>query len=505
MSSAQRIVKNALANGAGLACEAIISFCMLPFILHRIGEAAYGVWAFTIAISGYMGILNLGFRPAINKYVAQYNATGEWQKIRDMLQASLFSYSACGSLIILSCLFLSLNVSTFFNIPVEFQKTAAIFILLTGFQMAAGLVAVVFGGVISGLQRYEINNGIEIFVMLSRTAIIVSFLGKYPSLNTIAAAHFSMVLLGDLITVIWAYKLADIAPLKLFRIPSGNALGPILKFSLITFVISTVGRIISYIDLPLIASIITIEAVTMYTIGSRLIKYLTNFVEVLSNVLAPATSDLQARDDMEGVQSIFLYSTRVASLVVFPTISFLMIFGDVFLKLWLGKEYPESYRVMCILGAANLVYLPQISTIPMLFGLARHKIVMYMAILSGCVTVILAFVLGARYGLQGIAFALGFPQALIYGIICPVYVTAHVGLPYWSWLYSTYLKAMLPVVPFVLFLFGCRSCFHVNSWPFFLAVAIVAGLFYLVIAWFTVISRDDKKRILSLLPEFGKT
>jgi len=496
MSSAKRIVKNALANGAGLACEAIISFCMLPFILHRIGEAAYGVWAFTIAISGYMGILNLGFRPAINKFVAQYNATGEWQKIRDMLQASLFSYSACGSLIVLSCIVLSLNVSNFFNIPVEYQRTASILILLVGFQMAAGLVAVVFGGVISGLQRYELNNGIEIFVMLSRTTIILLFLNKYPSIYTIAVAHFTMVLIGDVITVITAHKIADITPLRLFRIPDRTSLGAIMAFSAITFVISTVGRIVAYVDLPLIASILSIQAVTFYTIGSRLIKYLTNLIEVLSNVLAPATSDLHARDKMDGVRKIFIYSSKIASLVVFPVISFLFIFGDIFLFLWLGEEYPESYKVMCVLGAASLIYLPQVSTTPILFGTARHKILMYFAIVSGLLSVSLAFFLGKNYGLVGIAMGLGFPQALLYGIGCPLYVTRLIHLPYWKWLVATYLKVLVPLAPYAVFLLLCKFFLSVRAWPPFLAVIVVASIIYLGTAWYTVLAESEKERIL---------
>jgi len=499
MSSAKRIVKNALANGAGLACEAIISFCMLPFILHRIGEAAYGVWAFTIAISGYMGILNLGFRPAINKYVAQYNATGEWQKIRDMLQASLFSYSACGSLIVLSCIVLSLNVSNFFNIPVEYQKTASILILLVGFQMAAGLVAVVFGGVISGLQRYELNNGIEIFVMLSRTSIILLFLNKYPSIYTIAVAHFTMVLIGDVITVITAYKIADISPLRLFRIPVKTSLGPIMAFSAITFVISTVGRIVSYVDLPLIASMLSIHAVTFYTIGSRLIKYLTNFIEVLSNVLAPATSDLHARDKMDGVRKIFIYSSKIASLFVFPVIFFLFIFGDDFLFLWLGKEYQESYSVMCVLGAASLIYLPQVSTTPILFGTARHKILMYLAIVSGLLSVCLAFILGKNYGLIGVAFGLGAPQAVLYGVGCPLYVTRLIQLPYWKWFFTTYIKVLIPLTPFIVFLLLCKTFFTVSGWPLFLAIILAASIVYLGAAWYTVLTENEKNRILGQL------
>jgi hypothetical protein len=60
MSLSKKIFKNALANGTGFAVEAVIAVCRLPFIIHRIGESAYGVWVLVLSVTGYMGILNLG-------------------------------------------------------------------------------------------------------------------------------------------------------------------------------------------------------------------------------------------------------------------------------------------------------------------------------------------------------------------------------------------------------------------------------------------------------------
>lgn len=483
MSTANRIIKNAMSNGAGLVCEAVIAFSMLPYIIHRIGESAYGVWVFTIAISGYMGILNLGFRPTVNKYVSQYNATGDWKKIREILQGCLSIYFICGLIIFTICLFLSYNLSIFFNIPAEFESIAPLLVLLVGIQMPLGLLAVVYGGVISGLQRYELNNAIEIFVMLSRTVIILIFLNELPSLLTLAAAHFSMTIFGYLLTVIVAKKLADIKGINLFKRPSKEALTAIFKFSSITFVIAMVGRIVMYIDAPLIAAVLTTTAVTYYAVGSRLVNYTKNLVEVLVNVLAPATSELQAMNQLDTIKKVYFFSSRICSYIVFPILLYFIVSGHDFIKLWIGQSYPESYHVLLVFSLAGLIIFPQMSTTPILFGLAKHRILMNLIMIEGVLSIGLAIVLGHMYGLIGMAIGLAAPKALISSLICPVYVARLLGANWRQWFVVSYIKGGLVVIPFTLTMFLIRHYLILDNWLFTLFLLMVSSSVHLLSIW----------------------
>lgn len=497
MSTANKIIKNAFSNGAGLVCEAIIAFSMLPYILHRIGESAYGIWVFTIAITGYMGILNLGFRPTVNKYVAQYNATGEWKKIRELLQGCLAIYLVCGLAILLICLFLSYNLNTFFNIPDEFKSIAPILIILVGIEMPLGLISVVYGGVISGLQRYEINNGIEIFVMLSRTAIILAFLDEYPSIITLAAAHFLMTTVGYVLTVWFARRLADIKRINFFSKPSKEALISIFKFSSITFVIGTVGRIISYLDSPLIATVLTTTAVTYYAIGNRLVNYTKNLVEVLVNVLAPATSDMHARNQRDKIQGIYCFSSKMTSYVVFPILIFFISCGKQFVTLWIGQCYVDSYHVLLIFSVAGLIIFPQMSTTPILYGLAKHKILMNISIVEGILSVILAIVLGQEYGLLGMAIGLASPKALLTSLICPVYVAKLLEFSWIKWFMKTYVQSVFVVIPFFITMNLLRNYFLLDSWFKIVFLLFISTSVHIVSVWFLGITRIEKEGIIS--------
>ena len=501
MSTFQKIVKNAFANGVGFSVEAIIAFCMLPFILNRIGESAYGIWALTISVTGYMGILNLGLRPAINKYVAQYNAVGEKEKIKDVVQASLFSYLICSIIIVFLSTLLAVFCNQVFNIPAEYQDTASVLIFLMGLQMALGLLAVIYGGVISGMQRYEVNNGIEIFVMLSRTTIILCFLNRFPHIYTIAVAHFSMTIIGYFLTFIMAKRVADIDNIKLFRKPSKRAIVTIFSFSIITFVIGIVGRIMTYVDSVIIASFLTTTAVTYYTVGSRMVKYTKSLIEVLVNVLAPATSALNARND-DSIKKLYLYSAKVCSLIAIPILSFLIIQGHEFLYLWIGQVYPDSYKVMCILSLGGLILFPQLNSIPILYGMAKHKIIMWVSIVEGIISLAISIGLCIKYGVIGIAVGLAFPKAFLGGIIYPVYLSRLIEIRISEIIWNCYLRSLITSLPIVAALIITKPLQETESYSVFFLQLILCGIIHVCSIWVVGLNTDEKTQVISLLKRF---
>lgn len=496
MSKTKIIIKNALSNGAGFATEAIIAFCMLPYIIHRIGESSYGLWALIISVTGYMGILNLGLRPAINKYVAQYSALDQKEKIRDIVQVSLVTYIPCGVLIIAVCFCIAWNVENLFNIPENYISSMRLLIIVVGVQMATGLVAVVYGGVISGMQRYDINNSIEIFVMVFRTIIILIFLNNYRSLNTIAIAHFSMTIIGYFLTFYFARRIADIKGLKLLIRPKKETLLLIFSFSAITFVIGGVGRVMSYLDTVIIGSILTTASITYYTIGSRMVKYVNNLVIVLTNVLAPAVSGMDALNE-DTVGNIFVYSSKISALVSFPILFFLIIQGNEFLFLWVDANYPSSYQVMVILSAAGLYLVPQLCIIPVLYGIAKHKIIMWVAVVEGLVSIIISMVLCKYFGVIGIAFGLSIPKIIIGGLIYPVFVSRVFKISFIYYLYEVYLRSIFVTIPVIAIMYLVKKNGGVDNWLKLSIEIIVCFVFHLASVYFIGLKSHERNKIFS--------
>src|SRR5437870_2424255 len=72
-----RVVRNVLSNWGAFVFAALVSFFLSPFLVRSLGDARYGVWVLLVSIVGYLGLLDLGVRGAVTRYVARFHAARE--------------------------------------------------------------------------------------------------------------------------------------------------------------------------------------------------------------------------------------------------------------------------------------------------------------------------------------------------------------------------------------------------------------------------------------------
>ena len=71
-----QIIKNVGSSWFALGLNVLVGIFLSPFILHRLGDAAFGLWVLIFSITGYYGIFDFGIRSLIVRYVSKYTATG---------------------------------------------------------------------------------------------------------------------------------------------------------------------------------------------------------------------------------------------------------------------------------------------------------------------------------------------------------------------------------------------------------------------------------------------
>src|ERR1700730_11375313 len=119
-----RIAKNVGSSWFALGIDVVVGFLLSPFILHRLGDVAFGVWVLIFSITGYYGLFDLGIRSSIVRYVSKFSATDSTDEIAKLINTSLFSYSCIGIFCLLLTAIGCLYVDQMFRIPPEFYSTA---------------------------------------------------------------------------------------------------------------------------------------------------------------------------------------------------------------------------------------------------------------------------------------------------------------------------------------------------------------------------------------------
>src|ERR1700674_5566638 len=77
MSRARTLLTGILMNWTAFAVAVIVSFFLAPFVVHHLGNVAYGVWVLANSSIAYMALLDLVMRSAVTHFVAKHQARGE--------------------------------------------------------------------------------------------------------------------------------------------------------------------------------------------------------------------------------------------------------------------------------------------------------------------------------------------------------------------------------------------------------------------------------------------
>src|SRR5437868_4139262 len=96
MSRKLDILKNVGSSWFSLGVTIVVGIFISPFVLHHLGDEAFGLWILILSLTGYYGLFDLGIRSSIVRYVAKYSATGERDELNWLISTALFSYSIIG-------------------------------------------------------------------------------------------------------------------------------------------------------------------------------------------------------------------------------------------------------------------------------------------------------------------------------------------------------------------------------------------------------------------------
>src|SRR5258708_21842392 len=118
------LFKNVGSSWFALGVNILVGLLLSPYILHHLGDDAFGLWVLIFSITGYYGLFDLGIRSSIVRYVAKYSASGERDKLDRLISTALFTYSGIGAIAVLITLIGSSHVDSIFRTTPDFFHTA---------------------------------------------------------------------------------------------------------------------------------------------------------------------------------------------------------------------------------------------------------------------------------------------------------------------------------------------------------------------------------------------
>jgi O-antigen/teichoic acid export membrane protein len=456
------IFKNVGSSWFSLGFNILVGIFLSPFILHRLGDAAFGLWVLVFAITGYYGLFDLGIRSSIVRYVAKYSANNEHDELNQLVNTALFSYSGIGAVAMLLTFLASVYVDSIFKVPASFHSTARLLLLMVGTAVSLGFPLGVSGGILEGLQRFYVLNFTNVCSTLLRALLIVIALRHGYGLLMVALITVTLPLLGNLVN---AGVVLSILPLHFHpKYLNRESLHRIASYSGPTFMIIIASRLRFKTDAMVIGTFVSSAAITYFAIGSRLVDYMGEVVSSLAQIFIPMSSRSDAIGDSAQLKKIFIAGNRACALLVFPITASLIILGKSVIEVWVGARYiATSYPVLLILVIPTATMLAQSACGRVLFGMAKHKTLALAILLEGTTNLILSIVLVKRFGILGDAAGTAIPLLCTTLFFLPRHTCRILGVRVWTYVREAFLLPLMLSVPLVAVLLLARDRFVAHT------------------------------------------
>src|SRR5260370_366498 len=190
-----------LAAWANAAANLVISFFMAPFIVHKLGNSSYGLWALMLQLTGYMGVVDVGLRSALVRFVSRLRAQNDRDGLNELMSSTLQLYSSFAMLCLLGGSFLACFALLHLHVPTALLLQARNTLLIASVILASDFVFATFQGSLAGLSRWDLRNLISTGVLILRAGLTFAMLSRGHGLVTLALVQLFASFMGHVLEV----------------------------------------------------------------------------------------------------------------------------------------------------------------------------------------------------------------------------------------------------------------------------------------------------------------
>ena len=480
-----------------------VLFFLTPYVLHRLGDEAFGLWVLITTVVGYTGHFDIGIRASLVRYVSRGNALGDKGAANDVIATAFYCFNAIGVLIILVTFALSHSLSRFFSVQHDLVDSFRRLFILAATVQAVSFPLEIFVGIVRAAARCDQIYLLRLASLALRLVLVIAVLHAGGKLFGLGAA----MILPNL-----AYYCGHI-PLARRVIPEmslhpkwfrRDALVSMLQYGWISFTVGLSEGIRDNIYPLIITKVLTSAAVTIFALPLKLLALPIQGIGTMTEVVNPLSSQLEAHNDIGMLQTLVKITVQSTFLLLVPMAVFLIIFGKSLLYVWAGPHYISAYPMLVPLTVGMGVAATQGCVQAMLFGIGKHQGMIWFRFVEGVTIATLGIVALRYWGLMGLALVASCTVLVVNLMLIPRHLCRILGMSLRTYFADACLKPCVLAIPLAVALMALRTCFKIESWP-----ALVMALLFTVLLFGVMVSflmfgsvRNDNWFSLEVLKAF---
>lgn len=446
----RHLARNVLSNWLVTGANMVVGFFLAPFIVHHLGDVAYGVWILAVSSVNYLGLLDLGMRSSVLRFVSKGFASQDHSSSSEAFSAALWVRAPISAGVLLLSGVLVAIFPHLFKIPHDLSIAAEIAVLLIGVNLASSMLFGVFGGVLSALNRYDLQSLVTTVQLTVRVIGVVIVLRAGYGIVAIAICELVASTASNTLLVILARRIYPELRIRMRR-PNPAILRDLWSYSLYAFLTTVAVQLVYQTDNLVVGTFVSASAVTFYAIGNSLCRYTDQFASSMAMTFVPAASAYDATGDLSALRGLYKHGTRLMLSLVLPILITLLLRGHQFIGLWMGKSYAAtSGTVLAILAFPLIFSYGNRIAVSIAFGLGKHQLPAFWAIGEGVANLLLSVILVRRIGIYGVAIGTLIPSLVAQLGFWPIYTKRLTGINTLNIIGKLWTPMFLACVPFAI-------------------------------------------------------
>lgn len=489
------MTRSIFSNWFGLAALAICTAVLTPIMIAHLGAVDYGVWVLLGSVLDYYGLLDIGMRGAMFRYVGTFRGADAREETNKTFSSALLIVVATALLVSVISVVMAFALPHYLPLKGHSEGVFRWLLLLLGFSVSITFPARMLATYLSAHRRWDLFNAAGTLAIVMRAVAIIGVLKLGYGIIAVAACTLgvSFISLAQHIALV---KLADPALRVSLRLASGERIRQLFHFGMRSMLVSIGDSLRFSSDAAAITAVMNVALVTPFSVATRLIECFKSVVIAAGGPVLGTMTELEGRQHWDESRHFLLRSTRMFGLLSVLGGVLLIVNGRALLRLWVGSELRLAYPVLIVLALGYTVNLALHPLLLIVIAKGKHGALGAWTIAEGLLNVGLSIIWGRAYGLIGIAMGTIVPMLIVKLIVQPYYALRAAELSPWVYI-SQGLARPLLIAPLFVLSAASISRYAPIGLATFTAAVFAQVLIFIGIVWILGLKGSERDSILN--------
>lgn len=488
-----------------------ISFFLTPYIVSKLGAAAYGFLGLSNNIIGYTALITVALNSMSARFISIRYHKGDFEGANGYMASTIVGNCSIALFIVVALGVLTVFLEDIINIPPELVGDVKFLFTLLFVNGAVGLCTNFLSLPTFIRNRLDLGNIYGVIGNLLRVVLIIVAYGFFPAhiwyigaVGLMCTVYSTAVGYGlyRRLTPELSFRFSRFRPRLIWEMSKEGVWNILTQFSSI---------LNQGLELLLANIFISAYFMGLLSITKSLPFLLLGIFAALGCNFHPEAVRLYAEKDKEGLQRMLNKGIRImGALAVIPSAGVLA-FGDIFYASWLpGQDYKLLYEISLVTMVWLATTLPT-QTLWYVFTITKtvkhSSIVIVKYGIANCILAIIAVNLIEDdvmkvFAIVGIQSLLGLFRFIFF---LPIYGAKVLELPKYAF-FKPLLKFMLATAVLTVFSLAFKY-FFINDYNW---LTLIEGALFTIIVGMGIVplfilTRQDCRFLLSRIPIIGKS